>query len=85
MDARSRRLLARARARGTEAVPVLILAPTSMAAAVTALGGRVDSEDERTGYLRAELPVAAVDELAARRDVESVQVLEDVIRDDPAP
>ncbi|PRX50361.1 hypothetical protein B0I33_102482 [Prauserella shujinwangii] len=85
MDAHSRRLLAEARRSGRPTVPVLVLAGPEVIGELRALGGRIGSADRRTGHVRADVPVAAVDRIPDLPGVSAVQVLEDVERDDPAP
>jgi probable HAF family extracellular repeat protein len=72
------RLFQRAEARGDDTVTVLLAATPGdidqVAATVTKAGGSVGRTEEDLGYVRATVPVDAVRDLAALRDVQAIDL-----------
>jgi hypothetical protein len=89
LDPHSRQLLDRARSAGEQTVIVLVLAKPGAAAeavrALTGLGAKVLSSNGPTGSLRAEVPTAVVAQVASLPLVTSVQLDEDIKREEPTP
>lgn len=89
LDPRSKKLLDRARAAGQESVDVLALTSADnvrkLAEQFEELGATVDKADQRTGYLRAEIPIPAIRDAAHLPGVQSMQLAEPILRDDPTP
>lgn len=77
--------IAAARARGDTAVTLVIAARpgrnAGLAAAITGLGGTIRYRDDEVDYLRALVPVDAVERLAGHQDLHSIDVSKPQIRD----
>ncbi|HWM05666.1 MAG TPA: S8 family serine peptidase, partial [Actinophytocola sp.] len=82
---KDRDLVAQARKEGKSTVEVQVMADQGVVDQFTAAGAEINYRADKLGYIRAEVPVDAVEKMASLPGVEALNVDREIKLDDPRP